>query len=104
ISFFSSGRRHTRSKRDWSSDVCSSDLPEGTVTKTIPFKGGSKSSKIKFRAEKGHRVYLHSVKVKSGGGFTMVALDGYPRRVGDEIGRASCREACRSRWSTSSEK
>lgn len=58
-------------------------LPEGTVTKTIPFKGGSKSSKIKFRAEKGHRVYLHSVKVKSGGGFTMVALDGYPRRVGD---------------------
>src|SRR5699024_4685284 len=26
--FFSSRRRHTRSKRDWSSDVCSSDLPE----------------------------------------------------------------------------
>src|SRR5438874_13743452 len=26
--FFSSRRRHTRSLRDWSSDVCSSDLPE----------------------------------------------------------------------------
>src|SRR5207249_8475653 len=26
--FFSSRRRHTRSKRDWSSDVCSSDLRE----------------------------------------------------------------------------
>src|SRR5699024_12035994 len=26
--FFSSRRRHTRSKRDWSSDVCSSDLYE----------------------------------------------------------------------------
>src|SRR5699024_11902903 len=26
IVFFSSRRRHTRSKRDWSSDVCSSDL------------------------------------------------------------------------------
>src|SRR5699024_8366443 len=26
IFFFSSSRRHTRSKRDWSSDVCSSDL------------------------------------------------------------------------------
>src|SRR5699024_12095434 len=26
--FFSSRRRHTRSKRDWSSDVCSSDLLE----------------------------------------------------------------------------
>src|SRR5256712_1301721 len=30
--FFSSRRRHTRSDRDWSSDVCSSDLrPGGTV-------------------------------------------------------------------------
>src|SRR5437868_8054194 len=26
--FFSSRRRHTRSKRDWSSDVCSSDYPD----------------------------------------------------------------------------
>lgn len=58
-------------------------LPEGTVTKTIPFKGGTKSSKITFKAEKNHRVYLHSVKVKSGGGSTPVVLDGYPRRVGD---------------------
>src|SRR6266536_5608073 len=38
--FFSSRRRHTRSTRDWSSDVCSSDLeqltekyPPGTVVK-----------------------------------------------------------------------
>src|SRR5207249_5848112 len=29
--FFSSRRRHTRSKRDWSSDVCSSDLVPGIV-------------------------------------------------------------------------
>src|SRR5699024_12091643 len=28
--FFSSRRRHTRSKRDWSSDVCSSDLGPGS--------------------------------------------------------------------------
>src|SRR6266536_1915649 len=27
--FFSSRRRHTRSTRDWSSDVCSSDLARG---------------------------------------------------------------------------
>src|SRR5699024_4538755 len=27
---FSSRRRHTRSKRDWSSDVCSSDLVEAS--------------------------------------------------------------------------
>src|SRR5699024_11891975 len=31
---FSSRRRHTRSKRDWSSDVCSSDLEECTGTST----------------------------------------------------------------------
>src|SRR6266496_4900941 len=29
--FFSSRRRHTRSLRDWSSDVCSSDLPKGEL-------------------------------------------------------------------------
>src|SRR5207249_7861600 len=35
VFFFSSRRRHTRSKRDWSSDVCSSDLtgsPKRLVT------------------------------------------------------------------------
>src|SRR5699024_4601534 len=30
--FFSSRRRHTRSKRDWSSDVCSSDLTFLVIT------------------------------------------------------------------------
>src|SRR5699024_11346137 len=34
--FFSSRRRHTRSKRDWSSDVCSSDL----VIMAVPFLPG----------------------------------------------------------------
>src|SRR5216683_4087298 len=29
--FFSSRRRHTRSDRDWSSDVCSSDLPQAVA-------------------------------------------------------------------------
>src|SRR3989440_7160155 len=29
VFFFSSRRRHTRSDRDWSSDVCSSDLRAG---------------------------------------------------------------------------
>src|SRR6266496_3910824 len=32
--FFSSRRRHTRSLRDWSSDVCSSDL--STTTARLP--------------------------------------------------------------------
>src|SRR5699024_12049489 len=33
--FFSSRRRHTRSKRDWSSDVCSSDLG-GFFAESLP--------------------------------------------------------------------
>src|SRR5699024_11866456 len=38
--FFSSRGRHTRSKRDWSSDVCSSDLI-GTETETIRIGAGA---------------------------------------------------------------
>src|SRR5699024_11802738 len=34
---FSSRRRHTRSKRDWSSDVCSSDLMFISVLKIVLF-------------------------------------------------------------------
>src|SRR6266513_3969362 len=50
VFFFSSRRRHTRSKRDWSSDVCSSDLRNGARaedlraarwTKGFSGKGGS---------------------------------------------------------------
>src|SRR5690349_21450567 len=43
--FFSSRRRHTRSLRDWSSDVCSSDLGYSHVTQVVSpgeysFRGG----------------------------------------------------------------
>src|SRR5207247_7750087 len=37
--FFSSRRRHTRSTRDWSSDVCSSDLTEGPAPKAPALPG-----------------------------------------------------------------
>src|SRR5690606_40033836 len=33
VFFFSSRRRHTRFSRDWSSDVCSSDLEVGALTR-----------------------------------------------------------------------
>src|SRR5207249_11766488 len=36
IFFFSSRRRHTRSKRDWSSDVCSSDLYNSNPAAVCP--------------------------------------------------------------------
>src|SRR5207302_2145908 len=39
--FFSSRRRHTRFSRDWSSDVCSSDLWDGRYRASVP---GTESS------------------------------------------------------------
>src|SRR5699024_3624262 len=43
IFFFSSRRRHTISKRDWSSDVCSSDLPSGKYQESdLAFTGEAK--------------------------------------------------------------
>lgn len=56
---------------------------DGTTTTTIPVKEGTAASTITFMAKKDHRAYLHSVVVKSGGGFVPVTLDGYPRRVGN---------------------
>src|SRR5690625_7080967 len=38
--FFSSRRRHTRWPRDWSSDVCSSDLAENPVGQLSAQSGG----------------------------------------------------------------
>src|SRR6267143_6607042 len=37
--FFSSRRRHTRWNCDWSSDVCSSDLPGEGYVEAVPFIG-----------------------------------------------------------------
>src|SRR5690606_13571806 len=35
VFFFSSRRRHTRFSRDWSSDVCSSDLASNSMASTL---------------------------------------------------------------------
>src|SRR5208282_6276804 len=37
--FFSSRRRHTRCYRDWSSDVCSSDLMPAALVTSLVFGG-----------------------------------------------------------------
>src|SRR5690606_41010058 len=41
--FFSSRRRHTRFSRDWSSDVCSSDLHFAKSAYEADLQGGSRS-------------------------------------------------------------
>src|SRR5690606_39569571 len=47
--FFSSRRRHTRFSRDWSSDVCSSDLGLVLDTDVMRFEEGSKLYGINYK-------------------------------------------------------
>src|SRR5438067_10085492 len=68
--FFSGRRRHTRSKRDWSSDVCSSDLVRRSRG------GASRASAARSRAAAlGERVGAARDR-KSGGEGKRVDLGG----------------------------
>src|SRR5690606_41636659 len=75
--FFSSRRRHTRFSRDWSSDVCSSDLDDGLCAAFLDL---------------GHEVPAHLVSPHplERMGWGPVAAQADLHEV--EIGRASCRE------------
>src|SRR5699024_11225519 len=48
VFFFSSRRRHTRSKRDWSSDVCSSDLNKTFASPLAICPGSYSENKLMF--------------------------------------------------------
>src|SRR3989337_3541924 len=51
IFIFSSRRRHTRCYRDWSSDVCSSDLEGGTYQERLgPRSQGLRGRRAKSRS------------------------------------------------------
>src|SRR5699024_11499021 len=75
---FSSRRRHTRSKRDWSSDVCSSDLDQ--IKSTI------------VEVEESQQIELQAVVVAASSGLIVsgkwrseerrVGKEGGPRRRG----------------------
>src|SRR5204863_1789987 len=89
--FFSSRRRHTRSLRDWSSDVCSSDLDprDGQPAATDRANDlGEEGPQGKDRGE--HLVSPGDALVPEG---LFDPLGG--QHVG-EIGRASCRERVES--------
>src|SRR5207253_3905264 len=62
--FFSSRRRHTRWPRDWSSDVCSSDLSEVVLKNGLGTRYGLG---VMVRQELGHRAIIHGGEVS---GFT----------------------------------
>src|SRR2546422_3452162 len=85
--FFSSRRRHTRCSRDWSSDVCSSDLHRGdryAVCMFIPLK-------IQLTERDKHTDSVSIAPVaRWPKPLEAAALRSEERRVGKE---------CRSRWS-----
>src|SRR5258707_11107562 len=84
--FFSSRRRHTRYWRDWSSDVCSSDLipmpptPTKCTWRVLPSTAPPQRHRSWFRVP--------------GAGFVLVpgSANSELRTPNPEIGRASCRE------------
>src|SRR3712207_7096776 len=91
--FFSSRRRHTRYWRDWSSDVCSSDLltAEGTHGGT-----GEPGGKQGHPEEDGRGAAFEDAKLLEG--LVDVADAGQPGRVERSEERRVGKE-CRSRWS-----
>src|SRR5699024_11794873 len=81
--FFSSRRRHTRSKRDWSSDVCSSDLSQRHSHITQPAisihapRGGSDIIEIRKRLTR--PISIHAPRGGSDSCFIQIAF----RRISD---------------------
>src|SRR5699024_12230847 len=93
---FSDRRRHTRSKRDWSSDVCSSDLPtfRGTV-QAISQKYGIPAKLIHTTlSEMISKGLVIQKEQTSPEGRTVCIISGNWKELSkEEIGRASCRES-----------
>src|SRR5699024_11217238 len=92
--FFSSRRRHTRSKRDWSSDVCSSDLGVDDLECLL---GGVHASTeadqvrvVVFTCQAGG---LHGPGQCAACALDLVRGDLLTVAGSTQIGRASCRES-----------
>src|SRR5690554_7105372 len=81
--FFSSRRRHTRCGRDWSSDVCSSDLGSGSCPRTQAITRRSNSRPVAA----GRTFHCGCASITSA-----PLCAGVMWHWELEIGRASCRE------------
>src|SRR2546422_5384934 len=86
--FFSSRRRHTRCSRDWSSDVCSSDLIK-VIDLLVPFAKGGKIG-LFGGAGVGKTVNMLELINNIAKQYSGLSVRSEERRVGKE---------CRSRWS-----
>src|SRR3712207_8799048 len=83
--FFSSRRRHTRYWRDWSSDVCSSDLQKSSLLASAEPLSAALLSVMWLQVPFTAMDWLGSILIVS-----TIFLRSEERRVGKE---------CRSRWS-----
>src|SRR5262245_63912130 len=83
--FFSSRRRHTRCLSDWSSDVCSSDLPESKCEKP-------RSIVIPRRFSSGKRSTDAPVSAWTNRDLPWSIWPARQITNWEQIGRASCRE------------
>src|SRR3712207_6958899 len=91
--FFSSRRRHTRYWRDWSSDVCSSDLVYPRIIEEAIYEHPSVAEVSVIGVPDTYRGQSPKafVALKQGApALTLESLRSEERRVGKE---------CRSRWS-----
>src|SRR5699024_12440109 len=85
--FFASRRRHTSSKRDWSSDVCSSDLG-------YAIRRGGRRSRGRRAPGRSHSRATGPPPRRRGSRWAA----GRGPRPPAKIGRASCRERREGAW------
>src|SRR5688572_31550681 len=85
--FFSSRRRHTRFDCDWSSDVCSSDLPTGVLAPDFSSDPAACPAVAGGNVETSQRIV--DVLLRAFGVAACSQGRSEERRVGKE---------CRSRW------
>src|SRR2546430_6276181 len=90
--FFSSRRRHTRFDCDWSSDVCSSDLPLMSFRLSSAMRVTSKPIASLRRARR--RTYSQLASMPSSG-----TLRSQPPNTGSRSEERRVGKECRSRWS-----
>src|SRR3712207_7824811 len=91
--FFSSRRRHTRYWRDWSSDVCSSDLGLDAVRTVV--QNGVRPGVVRLYDPEEGRPTLERFGHDTDRWLLVLAFDGSRRRSEERrVGKE-----CRSRWS-----
>src|SRR5690606_40359452 len=86
--FFSSSRRHTRFSRDWSSDVCSSDLDSDPGRRSDPGPAFDWDLFLSHYAAVMGGAPVRPTPSSPAPASGLLAVDGW---LGPEIGRASCR-------------